>query len=173
MCETRQISINVLGVIRVKRFIYLLTGLLFLFSGGCSAKISSSPQETASPSAEVIDIRPLDISADASVDDIMPFYLPQKRSDGSDVRQPSLSITGDRATISSDGDILVELYYTQEMQDFPASGKAEITSQNGEYTLKIRLNSNTGCTLKSTGLSKDELIRIAESFCVNSGPPAQ
>ena len=158
----------------MKRLVLLLAGILFLFSGGCAANISPSPQESASPSAEVISIQSPDIPASAEGNgDILPFYLPQKRSDGSNVRQPSLSKTGDHATISSGGDILVELYYTQETQDFPVSGKAEITLQNGEYTLKILLNPDMACTLISSELSKDELIRIAESFYVDSGPPAQ
>jgi hypothetical protein len=154
----------------VKRLLIMLVCIIVFFVNGCAATAQLT-QYTASPASEIIAIKTPNIDKNADLDDlIIPSYLPQKLSGGNDIYQPSLSKNGDKATITSGGVTLVVLYYTEATESFPEGGKAELTAQDGNYTLRMRLNLNTACTLKSEGISRNELIKVAESFYLEMGP---
>ncbi len=151
----------------MKKTSIFLAWMMVLFISGCSAPI----QDAASPAAEIIEIQAPNIGKEVGINDnIVPLYLPQKLSNGKEIQQCILSKNKDNATISTGGTILVEICYTQDVQDFPELGKAEIIAHDGEYTLNIRLDSQMACILKGSGIAKDELIRIAESFYFETGP---
>jgi hypothetical protein len=155
----------------MKRFFLVLACLLCLFAVGCSTAPLATPQNTSPPMKEVIAVQISDIPEDADINAIIvPAYLPQKLSDGKEVRMPAISKSGDKATISTGKTILVEIYYTRDVYGFPEQGKAEISGQSKDYALKIRLNSQIACTLKSTQISREELIRVANSFYIETGP---
>lgn len=144
---------------------------LFLLIDGCDISPSVTPQSTALCKTEIVEVKKPDLSGDVGINDIIvPSYLPQTLSNGKEIPKPSIVKSGDQATISTNSSVLVEIFYTQDSQGFPELGKAEVTSQGEGYSLKMRLNAKMACTLTCAGIAKDELIRIANSFYLETGP---
>lgn len=113
---------------------------------------------------------------DATLQDIIvPFYLPQTLTDGRRINS-AVSWKGDHATIGDDEDVLVTIRYVEIddacMYDFPKLGEASIAEGQNKITIKMRLSSTIGCEMISNGITREELIKIAESFYVEQGPPA-
>lgn len=163
----------------MKRIIILLILSIMLFVGSAcdsSPGSSESVQQETDVQNEIIHINNDESIKDATIEDIIiPFYLPQTLTDGTRIHS-SVSWHGDRATIRHDEHILVTIQYVQIddacTNDFPKIGEAELAEDKNEIIIKMRLSSTIGCEMISNGLTREELIKVADSFYVEHGPPA-
>jgi hypothetical protein len=154
----------------MKKKLFLLAVLL---TAAVLAACAGRPAAAASPSAggagpQIVELHLGEIGDNAGIKDpIVPAYLPGGANE--------LHKQMDKAEILRDGEVLVSIEYA-EIKDgnaYPEHGKAAVTESDGGITLALRLNSGVACTLKSSKVPKDELVRVAESFHLEEGPKAE
>lgn len=117
---------------------------------------------------EIVEVGVCNIDVPASVDDvIVPFYLPQRLSDGTGLHC-GITKDGPKAWIWNGDTLLIEIRYLDAGSEFlksaPEIGKAAVTAKDGKLELVMPINKDIGCIMKAEGISLEELIKTAGSF---------
>jgi hypothetical protein len=143
----------------MKKCIFILT-LILVFCAACAAEITDVTIDKSIESATIDDI-------------IVPFYLPQTTAEGTEVLG-AIRKKGDKATIYNGEETLVSIDYYDKgaklLESAPKPGKAAVTADGGSYTLVMMLNENIGVVMTSRDITKEELIKTANSFYLEEGP---